>query len=276
LHEVAAMMHYTLDAFKSFRSRLDEVKLVYEIMEEAPEYVGLRPAMQPFILPYYHGVEPDDCGISAFVLLPGGHFTLHTFSYHEVYFADLFSEQPFDTRELHRHLEAILPAREIKASLVRRDEPFAAPPADPEKDFGPHLFLDVHDYRGPSSLDDLFDLFDGLPERIGMTPIMRPYGLKSVTPRGEPVSSIMTMIAESHISLHVYPERSRAYLDLFSCRFFDADAVLPELLAAFPGEVVNRTLIARGRDYARLRTERAAQGEMIRRWLGARPDRTQR
>jgi len=29
------------------------------------------------------------------------------------------------------------------------------------------------------------------------------------------------MIAESHVSLHVFPHEERAYFDLFSCRFFD-------------------------------------------------------
>ncbi len=264
------MMHYTLDAFQSYRSRLDDLKLVYELMEEIPDKLGISPAMPPFVLPYYNGVEPDDCGISAFVLLPGGHFTLHTFSFHEAYFVDFYSPEGFDTDLLKRHLKYLLPAGIMETNLIRRNSDRRIPTPNVDSDFGPHLFLDLENYQGPTTLDDLFTVFDHLPERINMTPIMRPFCIKNQTADGQVALSALTMIAESHVSIHVYPETKKAFFDIFSCQFFDVNAVLPALSAAFPGDIRRNTYISRGRNYNSLKTDRTNQGEISRCWLEAR------
>ena len=138
---------------------------------------------------------------------------------------------------------------------------------DVENDFGPHLFLNIDAYQGPQDLDSLFQLFDRLPAEIGMTPIMRPYVIRDTTSDGQPVLSAMTMIAESHVTLHVFPREERAYFDIFSCRFFDRSFVVPRLLAQFPGGSVQEALVARGSRYRYLRTERADEHAKSRTWL---------
>ena len=77
------MLHFTMDGFGGHRSRFDDIRLVQEVLEELPVHLGLTPAMPPMLLPYYNGVEPDDCGVSGFVFLAGGHLTIHTFSFRE-------------------------------------------------------------------------------------------------------------------------------------------------------------------------------------------------
>ena len=42
--------------FNGYRSRLDDLILVHEILEEIPLKLGVKPVMPPFILPYYNGV----------------------------------------------------------------------------------------------------------------------------------------------------------------------------------------------------------------------------
>ena len=106
-----------------------------------------------------------------------------------------------------------------------------------------------------------------------MTPIMRPYVMPSVMADGSRVISAMTMIAESHIALHYFEATGRAFFDIFSCKFFDVDAVLGELKAAFPGESHETRLIARGRCYTAYRTERSAEYDRTRAWLPSRPGR---
>ena len=69
------MLHFTIDGFRGFRSRFDDAHLIQEVLEDAPAQLGLKRAMPAFVLPYYNGVVPEDCGISAFVFLAGGHFT---------------------------------------------------------------------------------------------------------------------------------------------------------------------------------------------------------
>ena len=267
----STLQHSTLDGFGGHRSRFDDVRLVHELLEELPGQLGLEPAMPPMILPYYNGVEPDDCGVSGFVFLPGGHLTLHTFSFRECYFADLVAPGGFDTGELTRILRTALPVRTVDTHTAHRPERFDEVRVAPEDDFGPHLLLNIDGYSGPQTMDGLFTLFDNLPPRIDMTPIMRPYVLRSNLPTGGTVLSAMTMIAESHIAIHIHEGTGKAFFDIFSCKFFDTDAVLSELKAAFPGKAHATQLIARGCGYRTRRTERAPEHARTKAWLHTRP-----
>ncbi|MDT3699818.1 MAG: S-adenosylmethionine decarboxylase [Thermincola sp.] len=250
------MNHFVMDAFNGYRSRLDDIILVHEFLEELPFKLGLNTVMPPYILPYYNGVVAEDCGISAFVFLAGGHFTIHTFSFREAYFVDLVSPQAFDPDKLESIIRETFPAEKVNSFHLQRDCKESYPQQitiDEAKDFGPHVFLDLNDYNGPRSMDELFTIFDTLPFQIGMTPIMRPYVVRN-NAGGEKVTSILTMIAESHISLHYFEESNRAYLDLFSCRFFNYDEVIGKLKQVFNSNVVNETLISRGSLYHQLKT----------------------
>lgn len=263
------MIHFMMDAFRGYRSRLDDILLVHEIIEEIPLKMGLKPVMQPFVLPYYNGVIPEDCGISAFVFLTGGHFTIHTFSFREAYFVDLVYLQPFDTNRLTSLIKNAFPAEKITHYNVERNqrESFLNKLEINEAlDFGPHLFLDFMNYQGPKTLDALFELFDTLPSEIGMTPIMRPYGIKSMY-QNQKILSILTMIAESHISLHYFPETKQAYLDLFSCRFFDYPKVSDKLKKEFNSDINNEVLISRGSNYQQFRNDVDLQTLRSKAWL---------
>lgn len=267
----ATVQHSTLDGFGGHRSRFDDIRLVHELLEELPERLGLRPAMPPMLLPYYNGVEPDDCGVSGFLFLPGGHLTLHTFSFRECYFADLVAPQAFDAGELTRILRTALPARTVDVHTAHRPERFDEVKVAPDDDFGPHLLVNIEGYSGASDMDALFHLFDNLPPRIDMTPIMRPYVLRSQTRDGESILSAMTMIAESHIALHLNEATRQAYFDIFSCKFFDTAAVLGELKSAFPGKSHSVQLISRGCGYRTRRTERGPEHARTKVWLQTRP-----
>lgn len=269
------MHHFTLDGFHGFRSRFDDIRLVHELMEEIPETLDVQPVMPPALMPYYNGVVAEDCGISAFVLLAGGHLTLHTFSFRECYFADVVYPAAYDSRQLKLTLESSFPCRINHTAQVTRSANDAAArtladgPTAPDEDFGPHLFMDVEGYTGPTSMDAIFQVFDSLPQRIGMTPIMRPYVLTGKAPSGEPVTSALTMIAESHIAIHIFPERRAAYFDIFSCRFFDQEPVVKALREVFPGSAHHVALVARGRGYTTYRSERQPEMQRAKAWLKA-------
>jgi S-adenosylmethionine/arginine decarboxylase-like enzyme len=265
------LTHFTFDGFRGYRSRLDDIKLLQELMEELPSKLGLDPAMPPIMLPYYNGMVPEDCGISAFVLLRGGHFTVHTFSYGEAVFADLLHPGVYDTRQARLLLEQIFPCASVETNVIRRgnggDTTFPRPHLiDRGVDFGPHVFLHAVPYAGPATMDQLFDLFDQLPSSVGMTPIMRPYLVKTALPYGGHVLSALTMIAESHISLHVFPD-GNAFFDLFSCKFFDSEHVVSTLERELGGNVVHRMMVSRGGRFKQQRTQRHDVLEHTNRWL---------
>ncbi len=263
------MNHFVMDAFHGYRSRLDDMMLVYEALEEIPQKLGMKTVMPPFILPYYNGVVPEDCGISAFVFLAGGHFTIHTFSFRETYFVDLLSPEGFDTAQVEKLIKNAFPAEQVTSYCLERERRETYPAKieiNEELDFGPHLFLDLKNYSGPKSMDDLFAFFDTIPFNIGMTPIIRPIMVKNRV-GNEKVTSILTMIAESHISLHYFEETKRAYFDLFSCRFFDHPLVSAKLKQVLKSDVVNETLISRGSKYQYFKNDTTAPAIDTRVWL---------
>ena len=264
------MHHFMIDGFRGYRSRFDDIRLIHELLQEIPFQLGLRAVMPPFLLPYYDGVDLEDVGISGFVFLAGGHLTIHTFSYRECFFADLVVPTRFDVAGARARLSAALPCEVIVDYHVDRREsppPGLIEPADPKQDFGPHYMLDLEGYRGPSTFESLFEFLDGLPGAVDMTPIMRPYVVPGESCRGRVLSAI-TMIAESHVALHVFPDAGTAHFDLFSCRFFDVDTVLPRIRCALPAESAREALTARGRRYRTRRTERGSEVERARAWLG--------
>jgi S-adenosylmethionine/arginine decarboxylase-like enzyme len=266
------MHHFMMDGYQGYRSRFDDIRLVNELLQEIPYRLGTRAVMPPFLLPYYDGVEPEDAGISAFVFLDGGHFTLHTFSYRECFFADLVSRHPIDRRRLRYLLEGALPCETSTDYLVNRVEPGDIakrfPTIDATEDFGPHFMLDLEGYTGPSSLESIFNFLETLPPKIDMTPIMRPYVLPLDPQQGASgIISGLTMIAESHIALHVNPATQRAHFDIFSCRFFNPDDVLPAIRELLPAASSTEILTARGSRHRSHRTERPAEIRRARSWM---------
>lgn len=264
------MYQCMIDGIGGFRSRFDEILLIQEILDEIPVKLGLQPASQSFLLPYYNGINPDDCGISAFSFLTGGHFTLHTFSFREAYFADILSYQYLNRDKLMALLNSAFPRTSLTMHFASRDENSLQDiEPDTNADFGPHILMEIDDYNGPESMDSIFHLLDALPSSIGLTPIMRPYVIKGeMSDRGQ-ITSAITMIAESHISLHVFHDEKRAYFDLFSCSFFDRNPVLEKLKNLLIGEKYRAVLIPRGSKYHINNTKRTSELEKSRVWLKA-------
>src|SRR5437763_9918179 len=92
-----------------------------------------------------------------------------------------------------------------------------------------HLVVDgfVEDATQISAIEPIFDVLNTLPDQIGMTKIIPPYVFRyhGVVPEDWGITG-MVIIAESHISIHTFPEHNRFHMDVFSCKPFDSEAAL--------------------------------------------------
>jgi S-adenosylmethionine decarboxylase len=90
--------------------------------------------------------------------------------------------------------------------------------------FGQHLTADCYgcDPQALANLDLVYCFLDQAPDAIGMTKIMPPYVTKyqGKIPEDWGLSGFV-LIAESHISLHTFPDKGFLSLDIFSCKPFD-------------------------------------------------------
>jgi S-adenosylmethionine decarboxylase len=101
---------------------------------------------------------------------------------------------------------------------------------------------------------------DRCPDDMGMTKIIPPqvYTYRGKEPKDWGVSGFV-LIAESHISVHTFPERGYLNVDVFSCKDFDTDAAERDVRESFKADRVKVWLMERGIDHD---TPRALYGAM--------------
>ncbi|MBI6547095.1 MAG: adenosylmethionine decarboxylase [Cyanobacteria bacterium NC_groundwater_1444_Ag_S-0.65um_54_12] len=120
--------------------------------------------------------------------------------------------------------------------------------------FGPHLMVDAYDCSR-AKLEDLglvASILDEFPTAIDMTKIMPPYVFRysGEVPEDWGVSGIV-LIAESHISIHTFPDKGFFSLDIFSCRPFDVDYATHYMVQEFEARKFDRQVVSRGREFPR-------------------------
>src|SRR3990172_4687229 len=114
-----------------------------------------------------------------------------------------------------------------------------------------HLIIDGYGadaavLRDPEAI---YGFLDTYPDAIGMTKITLPHVYSYAGQRPEDVGiSGFVLIAESHISVHTFPQRRYVNIDVFSCKSFDAQRALNELRQLFSLETVRSWTLDRGLD----------------------------
>ncbi len=102
--------------------------------------------------------------------------------------------------------------------------------------FGPHLMMDCRGVNLERTRDMayIWQFLDTLPDKIGMTKITQPYVFpySGLYPEDEGVTGVV-VIAESHITFHSFTRKDYFFFDLFSCKDFDVDRVIREVIDAF-------------------------------------------
>lgn len=120
--------------------------------------------------------------------------------------------------------------------------------------FGQHLTIDASFCNRKKLADQglVYDILSQLPAKIGMTKMTLPYAVKWLDPGSTiPGISGFVMIAESHISVHTFPEKDYVFIDIFSCKCFDVDRAVELLVNAFGAKKYKKEVIVRGEDFPR-------------------------
>ncbi|MFW0859727.1 MAG: S-adenosylmethionine decarboxylase [Dehalococcoidia bacterium] len=114
-----------------------------------------------------------------------------------------------------------------------------------------HLIIDAYcgDSKKMRDTEFIHRFLDTYPGEIGMTKVSTPqvsqyvaahdsesppqeqgFALRGSSPKG--ISGFI-LLAESHISIHVFPELSYINIDIFSCNDFQPELVISELQQQF-------------------------------------------
>jgi S-adenosylmethionine decarboxylase len=111
-----------------------------------------------------------------------------------------------------------------------------------------HLIIDGYkgDVQRMQDVDFIRELLDSYPSRIGMTKTTPPQVSRYAgsEPEDWGVSGVVGL-AESHISIHTFPEQAYINIDIFSCKEFDAEKAVHDLKERFGLTDVRSYLINR-------------------------------
>lgn len=122
-------------------------------------------------------------------------------------------------------------------------------------EFGLHVTIDAShcNKQKLTSVTLVYDILNKLPERIGMTKMTLPYVVKWLDKFAHGTEGIsgFVMIAESHISIHTFPDQDYVFMDIFSCKEFDADRAIGYLIRVFEAKKYEKNVLKRGVDFPR-------------------------
>ena len=122
----------------------------------------------------------------------------------------------------------------------------------PEFGFGVHLMVDGYGCD-PASLEDMsliYNFLDEYPVEMDMTKIMPPYVFRynGAVPEDWGVSGFV-LIAESHISIHTFPDKQYFSLDMFSCKPFDTEQAVERIKKYFKFQKYEMRVLDRGQEF---------------------------
>lgn len=101
-----------------------------------------------------------------------------------------------------------------------------------------HLIVDGYDVTG-DLISDYYGVLrwlDELPGKVGMRVLRKAILCQDRPPKCKPIDEGITgdvILAESHASIHCWPMRGELQFDLYSCKPYDHEFVLLELVKAF-------------------------------------------
>lgn len=91
-------LHVTIDAYNCSPEALNDKQLVYKILDELPEVIGMKKLMKPHVLFAQANDKKDPGGWSGFVMIQESHISLHTFIRRRFITADVYSCKLFDAQ----------------------------------------------------------------------------------------------------------------------------------------------------------------------------------
>lgn len=247
-----------LDAYGCESERQNDLKSVYEIIYKVINSLSVKAVMPPMLVPYYYGSVKEDDGISAFVILKGGHFTIHTFPARECYFVDLLYDGFVSEDKFVSVLKTELPFTDVFIKTADRrfsiEDQCKLESIDSQTDFGPHYLIRTTQ-SCDLTMEKIFHFLDELPSEINMDPIQRPLVITDRVKDYEIISGV-TVIAQSHIAVHYYVKERKAYIDIFSCSFINCDGIIDAVTEKL-GIDCESVLISRGSKHTKKLTQRS-------------------
>lgn len=118
-------------------------------------------------------------------------------------------------------------------------------------ELAPHLLVDCFGCSKDKLADREFisRTLRALPELIGQEAVLPPsvFIYSGLSPEESGVSGVV-LTADSHITVHTFPEKKHAFIDIFSWREFDTARACNELVGIFEANDHQAVRLSQGKD----------------------------
>jgi len=115
--------HLMLDLWECNTSKLEDYELVFNVLSELPDKIGMTKITQPYVFPY-SGLVPEDKGITGTVIIAESHISIHTFQEKGHCFVDVFSCKDFDVDFAAEYLINTFESKQYDKYVVNRGKNF--------------------------------------------------------------------------------------------------------------------------------------------------------
>jgi S-adenosylmethionine decarboxylase len=112
-------MHLIIDGFGGDAGMMWDTARLRSFLDEYPAKLGMTKITEPEVLEY-HGPNPNDSGISGFVIIAESHISVHTFPHRDYVNIDVFSCKSFDHEKALTDARALFDLRQVKTWVLDR------------------------------------------------------------------------------------------------------------------------------------------------------------
>lgn len=114
--------HLMIDAYGCNQKSLNDVGLIYDVMERITKLIKMNPITPPIIK---RATQKDitrleDTGVSGIIMFAESHFSFHGFDKKRFFVADIFSCKKFDLEIVKAELKKTFKAKKIQTHFVQR------------------------------------------------------------------------------------------------------------------------------------------------------------
>lgn len=113
-------LHLILDGYGGPKEKLADSNLIREVLSQLPSLLQMQKIADPLVIWYGGGDNPEDCGVSGFVLIAESHIAIHTFSQKEFLTADVYSCKTFDIDKTVEFFKKAFELKELETHVIKR------------------------------------------------------------------------------------------------------------------------------------------------------------
>lgn len=118
-------VHLTIDGYMGDFKLLNDMNLIFNLLNELPEKIGMHKMMPPYVVSAPALNEKDSGGISGFVMIAESHISAHTFPYRKFVSIDVYTcKNELPVQFVVNYFKDAFKLQETEVHEIRRGQKF--------------------------------------------------------------------------------------------------------------------------------------------------------